>query len=74
MPSPAFSAGHFHQNNMQEDAVVGCLFYLSLVKKNGEERGKLADKFTPCSITVAPASVPSLATEESWSRVNINNM
>ena len=31
MPSPAFSVGHFHQNNMQEDAVVGCLFYLSLV-------------------------------------------
>ena len=31
MPSPAFSAGHFQQDNMQENAVVGCLFYLSLV-------------------------------------------
>ena len=43
-------------------------------KKNGDERGKLANKFIPCSITVAPASVPSLTTEESWFRVNINNM
>ena len=43
-------------------------------KKNGDERGKLANKFTPCSITVAPASVPSLTTEESWFPVNINNM
>ena len=44
------------------------------MRKNGDERGKLANKFTPCSITVAPASVPSLTTEESWFRVNINNM
>ena len=33
-------------------------------------RGKLGNKFTPCSITVAPASVPSLSAEESWFRVN----
>ena len=34
--------------------------HISLVrkKKNGHERGKLASKFTPCSINVAPASVP----------------
>ena len=31
MRFPAFSAGHFQQNNMQQDAVVGCLFYFSLV-------------------------------------------
>ena len=43
-------------------------------KKNGDERGKLANKFTPCSITVAPAFIPSLTTEESWFRVHINNM
>ena len=28
-------------------------------KKNGDGRGKLANKFTPCSITVASASVQS---------------
>ena len=43
-------------------------------KKNGDERGKLANKFTPCSITVAPAFIPSLTTEESWFRVHINNI
>ena len=48
--------------------------HISVVRRNGDERGKLADKFTPCSITVAPASVPSLTTEESRFRVNINNM
>ena len=33
-------------------------------------RGKLGNRFTPCSTTVAPASVPSLSAEESWFRVN----
>ena len=28
MPSPAFFAGHFQQDNMQENAVVGCLFLI----------------------------------------------
>ena len=41
---------------------------------NGDGRGKLANKFTPCSITVASASVLSLTIEGSWFRVNISNM
>ena len=34
----------------------------------------MANKFTPCSMTVAPASVPSFTTEGSWFRVNISNV
>ena len=31
MPFPAFSTGHFQQIKLQENAVVSCLFYSSLV-------------------------------------------
>ena len=31
MPFLAFSAGYFEQINMQENSVVSCLFYSSLV-------------------------------------------
>ena len=31
MPFPVFSTGHFQQTSMQVNAVVGCLFFLSLV-------------------------------------------
>ena len=31
MPFPAFSTGHFQQIKTQENAVVSCLFYSSLV-------------------------------------------
>ena len=46
----------------------------SVVRKKGDDTGKLANKFTPSSITVAPASVRSLTTEGSWFRVNVSNM
>ena len=34
--------------------------HISVVRKNGDERGKLANKFTLCSITVAPILPPFL--------------